>query len=93
MGASNCLRLGKRIGRIGFVIGFLGPLFFYASPAQFPTYESHLVCPWCPYVDVAYATWLTWVEVGLKFGLLSGLLLALIGFLVGYTVSRVAGSN
>ena len=83
------MKWGKRLGRIGFVIGFLGPVLFYASPFSFITYESHLVCPWCPYVDFFHATTLTWIRAGLVFGLLSGLLLALVGFLVGYAVSRM----
>ena len=82
------MKWGKRFGRIGFVIGLLGPVLFYASPPSFLT-ESHIVCPWCPYVDILDANTLTWIRVGLVSGLLSGLLLALVGFLVGYAVSRV----
>ena len=83
------MKWGKRFGRIGFVIGFMGPVLFYVSPSSFYTYESHIVCPWCPYVDIFSTNTLTWIRVGLVSGLLSGLLLALVGFLVGYAVSRV----
>ncbi len=83
------MKLGKRLGRIGFLIGFVGPLLFYASPASWLTCESHLLCPWCPYIDIFFATWLTWVQVGLTMGLVSGLLLALIGFFAGCFVTLV----
>jgi len=74
------VKLGKRLGRIGFVIGFLGPLLFYASPPAWPTCGSGIVCPWCPYVDVIFATKYTWLEVALGVGLISGLLFAVGGF-------------
>ena len=77
------MKLGKTLGRLGFVIGFVGPLFFYASPVSWPTYESHLLCPWCPYVDIWSNNWLDWTELGLTTGLASGLLLALVGFCTG----------
>jgi hypothetical protein len=83
------MKLGKRLGRIGFVIGFVGPLLFYASPSSWLTYESGFVCPWCPYVDFFFVTWLTLLQVGLTMGLISGLLLALIGFSTGCFVTLV----
>lgn len=83
------MKLGKTLGRIGFIIGFLGPVLFYASPPTLFTYESHVVCPLCPYVDIAFATRLTWIEVGLEVGLLFGLVSALVGFVIGYLISKV----
>jgi hypothetical protein len=83
------MKLGKRFGRLGFVIGFVGSLLFYASPMSFFTFESHFVCPWCPYVDSFNCGRLCWVELGLTSGLVFGLLLALIGFTFGYTASRI----
>lgn len=87
------MKLGSKIGRIGFVIGFLGPLFFYASPNSFFAYESRLLCPWCPYIDMFGATRLTWIQLGLEFGLISGLSLALIGFSIGFGVSKFVHSS
>jgi len=87
------MKLGKKIGRIGFVIGFRGPLLFYASPRSLFTYESHLVCPWCPYVDIPFATRIAWVQLGLWVGLLSGLSLAFIGLGIGCAVSRLVRSK
>ncbi len=87
------MKLGKRFGCIGFVIGFVGPVLFYASPPSFFAYESHFVCPWCPYIDIAFADTLTWLGVGLKLGLLCGLLFALIGLAIGYTVQRATHAN
>jgi hypothetical protein len=63
------IRLGKLLGRIGSWIGFVGPVLFYAVPW---TWESHFVCPQCPYVDVPFATRWSWLEIGLKEGLLQG---------------------
>lgn len=84
------MKPGKKIGRIGFVIGFLGPIFFYASPRSFVMYESRFLCAWCPYVDISRATRLT---LGLEFGLVSGISLAVIGFSIGYGVSKFAHSS
>jgi hypothetical protein len=83
------MKLGRLIGRIGFVVGFVGPLLFYGSPASWVTYESHLLCPYCPIIDIMFADWVDWLLVGLKTGLLCGLLLALVGFSIGYAVSKV----
>ncbi len=81
------MNLAKKLGRIGFVLAFTGSLLFYASPFSWFSFESHFVCPWCPYIDVIDANWLTWIQLGLMVGLVSGSLLALIGFCVGYQVS------
>jgi len=83
------MKLGKWFGRIGFVIGFVGSFLFYASPFSWSSFESHFGCPWCPYIDVWDANWLTWVELGLTVGLVSGLLIALVGFSVGFFVALV----
>ena len=77
------MKLAKRFGRTGFVVGFVGPFLFYASPFSWFSFESHFVCPWCPYIDVMHPNWLTWVQLGLTVGLVSGLLFALVGFPVG----------
>ena len=82
------MKLGKIFGRLGFLIGFIGPVLFYASPVSFFTFESRFVCPWCPYVDWAYPTRMTWIGTGLRFGLFSGLVLAAVGFGIGYAVSK-----
>jgi len=76
------IEMKKRLRRIGFVVGFLGPLLFYASPDLWFTFECRVLCPWCPYVD--FLTRLGRLQAGLTTGLLSGLLLAAIGFSVGY---------
>jgi hypothetical protein len=82
------VKLGKIIGRIAFVVGFVGPVLFYASPPSFPTYESHIVCPLCPYSDVAFGHALLWLQIGLELGLFQGIAFALLGFTVGYSISR-----
>ena len=87
------MRLGKTLGRIGFVIGFLGHFLFYACPFSWLSFESGFVCPWCAIVDTAFANWLTWVNLGLTVGLMSGLLLALVGFSAGYLVTAVRGKK
>jgi hypothetical protein len=84
------MKLGKLVGRIGFVFGFLGPLLFYSSPYTF-LYESHAVCPVCPYIDIPFAAKMTWIEVGLTLGLFCGLAYALIGFAIGWSISKFRG--
>jgi hypothetical protein len=64
-----------------------GPVLFYASPVSFFTFESHFVCPWCPYVDAAYSTRIIWIA-GLGFALFSGSVLAAVGFGIAYGVSK-----
>jgi len=81
------MKLGKVIGRIGFAFGLLGPLLFYSSPHPF-FYQSHVVCPVCPYIDIAFATKMTWIEVGLRLGLFCGLAYALLGFGIGWSISK-----
>jgi hypothetical protein len=78
------VKLGKRFGRIGFVIGFIGPVLFYSVPY---TFEWHIFCPLCPYIDVAFAHPLLWHEIGLRLGLLQGLVFALLGFVLGLLIS------
>ena len=82
------MKLGKRFGRLGFLIGFLGPVLFYASPVSFFTFESRFVCPWCPYVDWFHPTRMTWIGTGLGFGSFSGLVLGAVAFAIGFTVSK-----
>jgi hypothetical protein len=60
---------------------------FYASPYSWFSFESHLVCPWCPYIDVAAPNWVTWLYLGLTVGLGSGLPLALVGFCASYLIT------
>jgi hypothetical protein len=93
MHAHSGTKLGKRLGRIGFVVGFIGPVLFYASPPSFFAFESHLLCPWCPIVDIFFANSLTYLEVGLTTGLFSGLLLAFAGFGIGYAISGIARAS
>jgi hypothetical protein len=40
------MKLGKLLGLIGFVVGFIGPFFFYSVPS---TFRSYLACPVCAY--------------------------------------------
>lgn len=79
------MKLGKKIGRIGFVVGFLGPVLFYL-PDSF-TWES-LVCPWRPCIDGRFSTPLFWVRLGLTLGLVQGLTFALLGFGAGFFISK-----
>ena len=85
--AHKFMKLAETLGRIGFLVGFLGPLVFYLAP--FPLFQSRVLCPQCPYIDIAFATRLTWIQVALVIALLSGLTLALAGFGIGYTVSKL----
>jgi hypothetical protein len=80
------VKLGKLFGRIGFVIGFAGPVSFYAVPY---TFESYIACPLCPYVDASFMRPLDWLEIGLKVGLFQSLIFALLGFAIGYSIFRV----
>ena len=82
------MKLGKMLGRIGFVVGFVGPLLFYLSPYSLPTYGPDVACPACPHIDLMFATRWTWIEIALKMGLCFGLIYALGGFAVGYALSR-----
>jgi hypothetical protein len=82
------MRVGKIIGRIGFAFGFLGSLLFYSSPLPLLR-ESHVFCPTCPYVDIAFATKTTWIGLGLRLGLAFGLAYALVGFGVGWGISTL----
>jgi hypothetical protein len=84
------MKLGKRFGRIGFVIGFLGAFLFYATPPSFFTFESHALCPLCPYIDILNTGWLAWAQLGLVNGLIFGLLYALCGFVIGLVVQNIA---
>lgn len=83
------MKTGKLLGRALFVIGLIGPILFYASPASFPTRESHIVCPLCPIVEVPFGHPLLWLQVGLVSGLLQGTAFAVLGFAVGYFVSEL----
>lgn len=86
------MKLAKRIGRIGFIVGFLGPVIFIQPPASFFTYESHVLSPLCPYID-GIMTRSGWVQVGLTLGLIFGILYGLIGFTIGFAVSRARQSK
>jgi hypothetical protein len=81
--------LGKIIGRIAFIFGFVGSVLFYSF--QY-TFESHFLCPLCLYVDVAFVHPLLWLQIGLGFGLIQGLMFALLGFGAGYSISKINNS-
>ena len=83
------MRMGKLLGRIGFATGFVGPLLFYAVPY---TFESRMACPLCPYIFVAFAHPLLWLQIGLQLGLIQGLIFALIGFVTGFSISKIKQS-
>jgi hypothetical protein len=87
------LKLGRLIGRIGFVVGFVGPLLFYGSPPSWLTYESHLLCFYCPYIDPAFATRTDWILIGLRLGLFCGLLMAAVGFGIGCALGSPEPDN
>jgi len=80
------VKLGKRLGRVGFVVGFVGPILFYSVPY---TFESQVVCPLCPIVLVFLPPRSLWLEMGLMVGLLQGLAFALLGFAAGWSISKV----
>jgi hypothetical protein len=86
------MKLGKTLGRIGFVIGFLGPVLFYLSPPWFPTFGSGFVCPACVYVDIPVEATSVWVLIALATGLCNGITYALTGFVTGYLISMVTHS-
>jgi hypothetical protein len=83
------VRLGKRFGRVGFVVGFIGPLMFYLVPYPF---KSRLGCPLCPYIEVPFAHPLLWLQIGLELGLVQGLIFAILGFAIGYLISKIKQS-
>jgi hypothetical protein len=72
------MKLGKLMGRIGFVVGFIPPVLFYAVLPY--TLESQLACPFCPYIEVPFGHPLLWWQIGLTWGPIQGLLLASLGF-------------
>jgi hypothetical protein len=82
------MMLGKIVGRVGFAFGMFGAILFYSSPIPFLC-ESQVICPLCPHVDIAFATKMTWIGVGMWLGLVSGLAYALVGFAMGYGISMV----
>jgi hypothetical protein len=83
------IKTGKIFGRALFVIGLIGPISFYVSPASFPTYQVFLVCPLCPHVEVPFGHPLLWLQIGLNMGLLQGIVFAVLGFATGYLVSAI----
>ena len=89
----NLMKFAKKFSGIGFVIGFVGPLLFYAAPPSFFTFESRFVCPWCPIVDPLFPSFWTWLRMGLVTGLISGVVLTLIGFSLGCAVSKVVRAS
>ena len=84
------MKLGKRLGRVGFVVGFIGPILFYSVPY---TFEWQVSCPLCPYIFLPFHSPSVWLEIGLKVGLLQGLLFATLGFAIGWSISRVRKST
>jgi len=81
------VRLGKRLGRIGFVVGFIGPILSYSIHR-----EVYLFCLLCPHVDLAFGYPLVWLKVGLALGLMQGLVYALLAFAIGYSISKIKPS-
>jgi hypothetical protein len=77
------MRIGRLLGRIGFVVGFVGPVLFYSLQAP------RIVCPPCLQITVPFATSLDWLERGLKFGLFQGLAFAVLGFAIGCAISGI----
>jgi len=67
------------------VIGFVGPVLFYAVPY---TFESHIACL-CPYIDAPFMRPLDWLEIGLTVGLFQGLIFAVLGFAIGCSIFRI----
>ena len=80
------------MGELASVSDSWGPVLFYSSPYQF-LYESHVVCPVCPFLEIPFATKITWVGVGLTLGLLCGLTYALIGLGIGWSISKFRASH
>jgi hypothetical protein len=80
------MKLGKRFGRIGFLMGFVGPVLFYG-------FGLGVACPQCPYIDAIFWTPRDWLALGLGLGLMQGLVFALLGFAAGYIVSRIKRSR
>ena len=76
------MKLGKKFGRIGFVMGFVGPVLFYGFGVE-------VVCPQCPHIDAIFWTRMDWLELGLRLGLMQGLVFAFLGFVIGYVISRI----
>jgi hypothetical protein len=76
------MKLGKKFGRIGFVVGFVGPVLFYS-------FGVSVACPQCPYIDAIFWKPMDWLALGLGLGLMQGLVFALLGFVIGYVISRI----
>ena len=84
------MKLGKKIGRIGFVVGFVSPILFY----QFGTNPVvNFACLVCPHITMFGPTRLTWLQIGLGFGLVQGLAFALLGFAIGCAISKIQRSR
>ncbi len=81
------MKLGKLLGRIGFVTGFVGPVLLYPLHVDIPYWASPLT-PTC--VLLPFARLSDWLAIGLRFGLLQGLTFALLGFAVGFSISKLA---
>lgn len=86
------MRTGKLLGRLSFVVGFIGPILFYAVPPPFATYQQFAVCPFCPHVEVLFSYPLLRLQIGLQFGLIQGLVFAVLGFATGYFISAIGRS-
>jgi hypothetical protein len=83
---SGGMKLGRRFGRVGFIIGFIGPILSYSVPY---TLQSHAACPLCPYIDIAFVHPSLWLQIGLSLGLIPGLVFAMLGFAIGYSIFRI----
>ncbi len=80
------MKLGKKIGRIGFVVGFVGPVLFYVF---YTNSMASFACLFCPHITMFGPTRLTWLQIDLGFGLVQGLAFALLGFAIGYAISKI----
>jgi hypothetical protein len=86
---SGGMKLGKLFGLIGFVVGFIGPFFFYSVPS---TFRSHLACPVCAYSNVTFKHPLFWPAIGLS-GLIQGVIYALLALGIGYSILKIKHST
>jgi len=63
MQVEGSMKWGKRLGRIGFVVGFVGPVLFYSFDMQS---VGIFVCPQCPHIDFMFYTRMDWVGLDLR---------------------------
>jgi hypothetical protein len=78
------MALARGLAYIGFAFGFVGSVAFYAVG-----YQSHLLCPLCPYVTTIGSR----LQIGLTYGLFQGLTFGLLGSIFGWVILRVSKSS